>query len=242
MTRTLLCALAVLLLSPAVASAESESVTSGATTATLSWSGEASDVSGARLTITRAGAVAFDRPIREVVCDGCALPGNGADDVKLVDLDGLGEPEAIVTGGQVAGFYSFSATAGVYDELRFNTPVGFNLDDLDRDGQTEIVTEDTRFEAPVNPPQVFIFTRQDDVPLLADVTSKFTALIKRSAAQAKRARLWDVYVADQFLLGRGSAGLRELDKQIKRGKLGSPARAKRYRRQLLSELKRFGYR
>jgi hypothetical protein len=237
MPRCLIAALSALLLLPAVASAESESVTSGTVTATLSWTGAADAVQGARLTITRAGAVAFDQAIPDVVCDGCALPGNGADDVKLVDLDGLGEPEAVVTGGPVAGFYSFNATAGTYDPLRFDSPAGFNLDDLDHDGRPEIVTEDARFKGSVLPPRVLIFTRQDDVPITADVTTKYTSLIKRNAAEAKRARLWDVYVADQYLLGHGSTGLKELDRQIKRGKI-----TKRSRRALLKRLKDFGYR
>ena len=255
MVRWLIVALGAFLVVPAGASAESESVTSGTTNATLSWTGAADAVQGARLTITRAGVVAFDQAIRDVVCDGCALPGNGADDVKLADLDGLGEPEAIVTGGAVAGFYSFNATAGTYDPLRFDSPRGFNLDDLDRDGRPEIVSEDARFEgAPGSlvPPQVFIFTRQDDVPLLADVTTKYTSLVRRNATEARRAarkasgqerkRLYGVYVADEFLLGHGSTGLRELDRQIKRGRLGSPAAAKRYRRALLIRLKELGYR
>jgi hypothetical protein len=231
MMRWLIGALGALLLVPAASRAESESVTSGATTATLSWTGAADSVSGARLAITRSGVVAFDQAIGAIVCDGCALPGNGADDVKLVDLDGLGEPEAIVTGGQVAGFYSFNATSGSYDELRVKTPAGFNLDDLDQDGQTEVVTEDTRFKASIEPPRIFIFTRQD-VPLLADVTTKFTTLIKRNAARAKKAKLWDVYVADQYLLGRGRAGLKAVERKL----------TGHQRRALLAKLKRFGYR
>src|SRR4051812_2642102 len=63
MLRCLITALTALLLVPAVASAESESVTSGATTATLSWTGAADAVTGATLTITRGGVVAFDRAI-----------------------------------------------------------------------------------------------------------------------------------------------------------------------------------
>src|SRR3954449_10520772 len=63
-----------------------ETVTSGAVSARLH---------GDTLTITRAGTVAFDRAIPDVVCDGCVL--QGSDDVQLRDLDGDGEPEAIVT-------------------------------------------------------------------------------------------------------------------------------------------------
>ncbi|WP_028065797.1 hypothetical protein [Solirubrobacter soli] len=232
MPRTLLAALTALLLLPATASAESESVTSGNVTATLSWTGTADAPQAARLTITRSGAVAFEQAISDVVCNGCPLPGNGADDVKLIDLDGLGEPEAVVTGGDVAGFYSFNELAGSYDALRFETPGGFNLDDLDHDGSTEIVMEDTRFKGSVRPPRIFLFARQDNVPITADITTKFTSRIKRNAAAAKRARVWDTYVADQYLLGHGATGLKELDRH----------KSKAYRRALLKRLKAYGYR
>src|SRR4051812_17647069 len=124
MLRWLIVALGALLLVPAAASAQgqSESVTSGDVTATLTWTpGADPGVTGARLAITRAGVIAFDAAIPQVVCDGCTLPGNGADDVRLADLDGLGEPEAIVTAVDgccsVAGFYSFNARTRTYGEL-----------------------------------------------------------------------------------------------------------------------------
>ena len=44
------------------------------------------------------------------------------------------------------------------------------------------------------------------------------------------------------MLGHGSAGLREFDRQVKRGVLGSPKHAKRFRRRMLATLHRFGYR
>src|SRR4051812_14102503 len=116
MLRWAIVAVGALLLVPGSASAqgESESVTSGDVTATLTWMvGADAGVSGARLAITRAGVVAFDDAIPHVVCDGCTLPSRPAEDVQLVDLDGLGEPEAIVTAVHgccsAAGFYSFNA-------------------------------------------------------------------------------------------------------------------------------------
>jgi hypothetical protein len=269
MTKSLIVAALALLLLPAVARAESETVTSGTTTATLTWTPAGLGVSGAALSITRNGVVAYDQPIPDVVCDGCTLPGNGADDVKLVNLDGLDDDEVVVTafsGGMhccsLAGFYDFDPATGGYDQLvkDFGSS-GFNLDDLDRDGRPEIVTEDVRFEdlftshvGSFPPPAVFIFVRQDDVPLLADVTTKYTALIRRNAAEAKRSfakahkndpasrGVIAAYVADQYLLGRGSTGLKELDRQIKRGVLGGAKSAKAYRTKLLRTLHRFGYR
>jgi hypothetical protein len=269
MTRTLIAALVALLLLPAAARAQTETVTSGTTTATLAWTPAEFGVTGATLTITRNGAVAFSKPIPDVVCDGCTLPGNGADDVKLVNLDGLDDDEVVVTassGGMhccsLAGFYDFNPATGSYDPLvRDFGSSGFNLDDLDHDGRPEIVTEDVRFEdlftshvGSFPPPAVFIFVRQDDVPLLADVTTKYTALIRRNASEAKRrfakARKHDpairgalaAYVADQYLLGHGATGLNELDRQIKRGVAGTPTSAKAFRSKLLRTLHRFGYR
>jgi hypothetical protein len=269
MTKSLIVAAVSLLLLPAVARAESETVTSGTTTATLTWTPTELGVTGAALTITHNGAVTFDKPIPDVVCDGCTLPGNGADDVKLVNLDGLDDDEVVVTassGGEhccsLAGIYDFNAATGTYDQLTRNFgSSGFNLDDLDHDGRPEIVTEDVRFEdrftshvGSFPPPAVFIFVRQDDVPLLADVTTKYTALIRRNAAEAKRSfakagkndpasrGVIAAYVADQYLLGHGSTGLKELDRQIKRGVLGGAKSAKAYRSKLLRLLHRYGYR
>ena len=53
------------LLAPAAASAESETVTSGETTATLSWTPKGDGVTGAALTITRAGVEAFNERPRD---------------------------------------------------------------------------------------------------------------------------------------------------------------------------------
>lgn len=50
------------------------------------------------------------------------------------------------------------------------------------------------------------------------------------------------YVADEFLLGRGPVGLRALDRAAKRGLLGKPASAKRFRKRLLRRLHQYEYR
>ncbi|MDA0161720.1 hypothetical protein OM076_15710 [Solirubrobacter ginsenosidimutans] len=270
MTKSLLVAvLALLLVLPAAARAETETVTSGNTTATLTWTPGQFGVTGAALTITRDGVTAFNQSIPDVVCDECSLPGNGADDVKVVNLDGLDDLEVLVTsytGGQhcctLSGIYDFNAAKGTYDQIVEGfASAGYNLDDLDHDGRPEFVTQDVRFEdlftshvSSFPPPQVFDFVRQDDVPFLADVTTKYTTLIRSNAAEAKRSfakagrndrssrGVIAAYVADQYLLGHGSTGLKELDRQIKRGVLGSKASAKTYRSKLLRLLRDYGYR
>jgi hypothetical protein len=233
--------------------------------ATLSWNGDAFDTMGATLKITRNGAVGFSRAIPAVVCDGCRLAGAGSDDVKVADLDGDGETEVVVvasTGGSGcctrAGVWDFQPQAGTYREtdLDFVT-AGFNLDDLDHDGAPEIVSQDARFNLwftdradELYPPQVLHYLHQDGVPVVVDVTGRaFSAPLRQNAADAKRrfsrlhgrdlnARGWvAVYVADQYLLGHGPTGVRELDRQIRRGIL-----AKAFRSALLRRLRSWGYR
>jgi hypothetical protein len=124
MIKSLIVAAVALLVLPAAARAESETVTSGNTTATLTWTAGQFGVTDAALAITRDGVVAFNQPIPDVVCDECSLPGNGADDVKVVNLDGLDDLEVVVTaytGGEhcctLAGLYDFNPATGMYDQL-----------------------------------------------------------------------------------------------------------------------------
>ncbi len=240
-------ALAVAAIAPATARAQTQSVTSGPVTATLTDDG--------RLSIVREGLVMFDAPIPKVVCDGCVL--QGADDVRIVDFDGDGEREVLVvatTGGEgcctLSGIYSY--WSGGYDETVTDWRSGFNLDDLDRDGRPELVSVDSRFEryaAPFPPPAVYRFLRQDGSPILVDITFSFPAVIRRNAAEAKRAiaklgrrdpdagGVVSAYVADQYLLRRSRTGLRELDRLVAR-RVVTPA----FKRRLLRDLKHFGYR
>jgi hypothetical protein len=250
MKRALLAAVAGLLAFAGTAQAGQEQVTSGAVTATLSWSGDAQDTMGATLGIARNGASAYSQPIPDVVCDGCRLTGNGADDVQVEDLDGDGEPEVIVTGYTggaecclLFGVWDF--TAPTYRQTAVNLgTVGYSLEDLDGDGIPEFNSTDARFNRfytdvadELQPPQVMHYLHQDGQPVFADVTSKFTSLIRKNASQAKKrfahlrrrdanARGWvATYVADQYLLGRGSTGTRELDAQVRRGIVTKASRA-----------------
>src|SRR4051794_3474227 len=165
----------------AVAPPVDETVTSGSVSARLH---------GDTLTITRGGAVAYDKQITDVVCDGCVL--QGADDVQVKDLDGDGDPEVLVTaftGGMhcctLMGIYGYQAGTG-YDELTQNwESAGFNLDDLDKDARPEIVSQDIRFEdlftphvVSFPPPAVSRYLHQDGQPVLADVTRAFPKIIK----------------------------------------------------------------
>jgi hypothetical protein len=247
-----------------------ETAAAGNVSAKLSWDAGEAGPANARLEITRNGAVAFSRAIPKVVCEGCQLTPDSGDDLRAADLDGDGEAEVIVTsytGGQhcctIMGVYGLIDTTGGYSELIRNwASSGYELKDLDHDGGLEISTRDIRFEdlfsshfGSFPPPAVFEYQRPGDLaPELVDATTRFPALIRSNAAQAKRefshlhrgdpdgGGFVAAYVADQLLLKHGSTGLRELDKQIKRGILGSAKAAKRYRARLLKLLHRYGYR
>jgi hypothetical protein len=255
------CALA--LIAPAVARADDESVTSGAVTATLSWAGDSFNTQGAKLTITRSGAVAYSQAIPKVVCDGCVLLGSGSDDVRINDLNGDGEPEVVVigySGGSgcctTVGIWDFHA--GAYREMDVDElTAGFNLDDLDGDGADEIISQDVRFDVffknradELYPPQILHWLVQDDQPVIVDVSDrKYGADFRANAADAKRrfsrlhradpsARGWiATYVADQIVLGKRSTGLRELDRQVKRKIV-----TRSFKTSLLKRLASWGYR
>ncbi len=260
---------AAFLLPAAAARAAVETETAGPVTATLTWNGEPSSAMGATLTIARNGAVGFNRAIPKVVCDGCFISGAATDDIFVGDLDGDGENEALVsasTGGAeccvLLAVFDFQPALGTYRETDVNVgTVGFDVEDLNGDGVEEFVSLDGRFNALFTdhadqfpPPQVLHYLHQDGVPVWADVTDAFPALIRKNAAEAKKrfahlhgadpnARGWlATYVADQFMLGHGSTGLREYDRQAKRGILGSAKSAKANRAKLLKLLHRYGYR
>lgn len=251
--------------------AGSETATGGAVSATLSWDAADYGVANGRLVITRAGVTAFDAKIPDVLCDGCMVAVAQKDDVTVQDLDGDGEPEVIVTGYTggahccvVMGVYDYRAATGTYAQLvRDFASYGFVLKDLDGDGTPEVSSDDVRFEdlfsshaASFPPPRIFRYEHRAGVGRLRDVTRSFPSLIRRNAAEAKKLfkrfsasdEILDAggvvagYVADQYLLGHGSTGLRELDRQIRRGILGTPKQAKAYRKRLLGVLHRYGYR
>jgi hypothetical protein len=124
------------------------------------------------------------------------------------------------------------------------------IKDLDGDGTPELVSGDVRFEQKFGPhiisflpPAIFHLSGGR----LVDVTRAHPNEIRANAKDAKgtfpMVRKGDgggplaAYVADQYLLGRGSSGLKELDRQTKRGLV-----KKAFRKRLLSMLDRYGYR
>jgi hypothetical protein len=158
-------ALAVALLVPAGAAAQSrtvETATDGTVTVELSYvkkeRGRSDfrfiDYRDFRVKVTRAGVVLYDQPVGDP-CDQFCSPTESAltgKNVGLRDLNADGEPEAIVdlfTGGAsccvLVLAYGYDATANTYRRAELDSGGGFVARDLDRDGVIELVGDDFRF-------------------------------------------------------------------------------------------------
>ena len=96
----------------------------------------------------------------------------------------------------IMGVYGLIESSGSYSELVQDwQSSGFELADLDHDGGLEISSRDIRFEdlftshfASFPPPAVFEYERPGDLPpTLTDATTRFPAVIRHNAAEAKDA-------------------------------------------------------
>jgi hypothetical protein len=221
-----------------------------------------------RVKVTRAGRTVVDAPIQRLGCPDCANDRVSA--VKVRDLDG-GEPEVLVdlySGGAHCCLFTLilrwdPASARYRSTLAYWGNYGSKLVDLDGDGRPEFSAFDERF---VYEYSAYVFS---SAPIriwsyragrLVDVTRKYPALIKKSAAtnlgyyrRGRRERNTDIrsyvaaYVADQYLLRNAAQGKRLLDTALKRGDLGRgttllglPA-GKAYVKALMRDLRRWGY-
>ena len=153
------------LLVPASAAAQErtvETATSGDVTAEFSYVKRArgrggfrfSEFRDFRVRVLRAGQVLYDKPIGRP-CEQFCTPTKSAltrKHVGLRDLNGDGEPEAIVdlfTGGSSCCVfvyaYGFDAATNVYRRTRLDTGGGFVVRDYGGDGALELVGDDFRF-------------------------------------------------------------------------------------------------
>ena len=255
----------------AAALASDETASSGTVTATLNYGADPLDTSGATLSITRAGATLFNAAIPNVVCDGCVLAGNGADDIHVLDLDGDHEPEVVVTAS--TGGATCCVQLGVWD---FTGPPITRLTSISAPSastsRTSTTTASPSSSASTGASMRCSPTRrsssrrrissticiQDGVPVFAPVTTEFPSVMPGTPAEAKRrvsritkkdhdatnaVGLLTTYSADQLLLGKGAkAGLKLFDAQAKRGILGSAGAAKKARSRMLSFLSKHHYR
>jgi hypothetical protein len=193
----------VLGVTTADAGAATEVVSSGPVTATLSYV-KKDDITftDMRLKIVRNGVVGLDGPINSEPCATGCTPGSevfGEDSksIKVVDLDGDGEPEVILdlyTGGAhccfVSEIYSLQgppATTVVptYGQVEHNwfDPY-YTLHDLNGDGIPEFDSADGRFNYALSsyagsgvPVQIFRFQHGT----LEDVTGEFPALVRKDS-------------------------------------------------------------
>jgi hypothetical protein len=282
MTRSLalLAALLTLALLPAAASAavQTETRTAGNVTAEFSYD-KVSDFEyrDVRIKITRAGAVLLDAPVPEP-CDECGVAPQGAGDPENVpalavrDLNGDGEPEVLVdlyTGGahccSFTQIYGYKADTNGYFRVKGSWyDYGYELVDLDKDGNPEFRAADFRFAAAFTayvasgaPPRVLRFQNNR----LVDVTRSFPSLVKQNLKQYLRlykkyrgdkdigdVRGWlAAYAADKYLLGQGDTAFDLIYAAYRRGELkaldgDTSASGKRYISALRKQLRKWGYR
>jgi hypothetical protein len=229
-----------------------------------------------RIKITRAGAVLLDALV-PAPCAECPVSPQGGGDpeipsLTLRDLDGNGEPEALVdlyTGGahccSYTQIYTYDAATSSYRRVKGSWgDYGYELTDLDKDGSPEFRSADFRFAAAFTayaasgaPPMIFKFANGR----LRDVTKTFRAEIKKNLKQylelyreiRKDPDVPDVrgflaaYVADKYLLGQGDTAFDLVYAAYRRGELralpGDTSPAgKRYISALRKYLRRWGYR
>jgi hypothetical protein len=264
---------------PAGAAAQTrtvETASSGDVTAELSYvkrqrgSGEfrVEEFRDFRVRVLRAGKVLYDRPIGKP-CEQFCTPAESAltrKHVGLRDLNGDGEPEAIVdlfTGGSsccVFVFaYGYDAAANVYRRARLDTGGGFVARDYGRDGAIELVGDDFRFRGLFTcgacgsrPLRIWNYTPTG----FEVVTPSFPAKIRTHARRMKRIYervrhrrdapvfvkgALTPYAADLCLLHRCRAGFRLVRLAIRRGELdrGPDFDIPPHRAAYLRALKRF---
>lgn len=264
MLRSLAVALLAALVVAAPAAAETETASFGAVSATFSYTKvDVLQYDGMTVQITRAGAVAFDGVAQAKGCEPpyCA-PAKAADDrsLRVVDLDGDGEPEVIVdlyTGGAhcctIAEVFRWTGKAYVSVTRGF-ADFGYTLD-----GGT-FVTGDARF--------AYAFASFADsampVRLLAfragtwsDVTRAHPETLRADAARwlkeyKKRRKgtralgLLAAWVADEYRLGTShrAAADRFLTAELRAGRLRADQswpHGKSYVSALKQRLRAWGY-
>jgi hypothetical protein len=260
-----LCALAAALPGVALANdAGSITRTSGPVTATVAWDAAEYGIANPRLSVTRSG-VRYDIAIADICREGCIIVPDeattkvGESALKVADLDGDGEPEILVdtfSGGAhccvTARLLTWNGSGYATKDLAYGD-VSYELRDADADGdgRQELVGYDPRFSAAFTayaasgfPVQIFHVEDGDVV----DVTRRFPKVVakdaKRNLRDVRGARKGDdvrgvlaAYVADLYTLKQGAKAVRELDRQVARGRV-----TKAYKKRLLKRLRAWGYR
>jgi hypothetical protein len=251
MRRILITALvfaACALVAPA-ALATTQTASSGAVTATFTFTGKFPSFSRLHLTIAQSGSVIYDQPVTSKSCGSICAPmatGGKASSVHVIDLNATGQPNVVLdlyTGGahccSIEQVFTFDPGSRTYAmaERNFGDP-GARIEDLNHDGHFEFVTADdafaytfTDFAASGLPLQILTFSGSG----FQDVTNSYPALIRKDAATWLKAfksmarqhyedsvGIIAAWAADEYRLGKQAAANRFLHQQAQAGHLKSP--------------------
>jgi hypothetical protein len=214
----------------------------------------------ARLRVVRDGATAFDAPL---AIAGCEPAFCRPVQVRVVDLDGDGEPEVLADafsqGAHCCTFTEFLRWDGsAYQATThgWGDP-GYRLRDLGGDGRRELITADDRFAYAFaayafggEPVQILRYR----AGALTDVTPHFRGRIRSDARRWRKAYrgaprgealgVLAAWVADQWQLGRRHQAHAFLEAQRRAGKLVADKpwpSGRHFIRVLERRLERWGY-
>jgi hypothetical protein len=237
--------------------------TSGSVRAELTYAKKSAlGATGLRIRIRRGGKLLVDRPVPVASRSDVLLLGKGV--LQARDLDGNGEPEVLLdlyTGGAHCCTYSlvwrYRASQNAYVRTAHSWgDVGFRLVDLDHDGRPEFQSADDRFAyafaayaASFFPVQIWTYrsgaftdiTRRYPTAIAADRRTLLREYRRLRTQRGVNLRgLWAAYMADSYLLGRGSAAWRAVEAALRRGELrGSPGDGWSSGRLYVTALRRF---
>jgi hypothetical protein len=243
---------AVLLVSLAaapVALATTQTASSGNVSATFTFGGSySSGFTGERLTISRAGTVAYDHPVASKFCYTACAPGAptaSGPSLHVFDLEPGGERDVVLdlfSGGahccSIEQIFSLDGATGTYAETErnFGDP-GEQILDLGHNGRFEFLTADdsfayefTDYAASGMPIQILTFSARR----FRDVTRSYPTLIRKDAAgwlgtfkslakdhYRDSVGVIAAWAADEDLLGHQRLVSRFLAQQLKAGHLNS---------------------
>jgi hypothetical protein len=238
--------------------AATQTASSGDVSATFSYKGKVPNYSHLRLTITRAGTVAYDHKVTDTAtCGTLCWPASTTSSLKALDLDADGEPEVLLSlysGGANCCFveqvFSYDAATGTYAKASQNFgDFGASIKRLS--GGVRFVGANYAFK--------YAFTDGADSgePILIvkfaggrflDDTRSYPALIAKDAKRWLTAFKHDLkngvgvlaaWAADEEQLGHSRLVTSYLERQLKAGHLKSAAGPKDSGKHFITKLRRF---